>query len=324
MPSSISSSDPAAGGQRASVTAAPAGLDRYSRAAAVALVCLVLLVVLLEAGTRLVFDRFSRIGKRIATEYAAARSVSSPGVLIAGNSLLLEGVNFPDLEQKAAQDGIHVSRFVIENTSWIDWYYGVRRLLAEGSRPQILVLCLNTPQLMSSTIRGDYSSFYLFQARDIPAVAREAHLSLTQASSSMLAHYSRFYADRTNLRSFLLNRIDPAYVGMVGELTASRATPPASAEIERVAEARLRELKAAGDAAGVRCVLLIPPGFIAGEEEIRAAGARVGAEVWVPIPQGTLPHSDYLPDDYHLNPQGAAVFTQAVANQLKSLMPAAK
>jgi hypothetical protein len=288
------------------------------------------MAILLETGARVAFDRVSHIGGRIAGEYALARSLSpgrpvpggrrdSPTILIVGNSLLLQGVDFPDLQKRVSSDGAHVSRFIIESTSWLDWYYGIRRLLAEGSRPNVVILCLDTPGLMSSSIRGDYSSYYLFQVRDIPAVAREAHYNLTRKSSLMLAHYSRFYADRDNLRVFLLNRLDPEYTEMMHEMTVWGGPQPSGADIERIAETRLAALTAVGTPYGVRCILLIPPGFIPGEKEIRAAAARVGAEVWVPIPEGILPSSDYQ-DGYHLNQGGAAIFTATLASKLENIV----
>jgi hypothetical protein len=329
MPSSISSFEPAGVpcGAGSPASAAAQSANRYARAIVLSLVGLGLLMGLLEAGMRVGFDRVSRIGKRIAGEYAGARSIQpadSPTVLVVGNSLLLEGVDFPDLQQRAARDGARVLRFVIERTAWLDWYYGIRRLLAEGSRPKVVILCLDTQQLMSSTIRGDFSSFYLFQVGDIPAVAREAHYNLTQASSLVFGHYSRFYADRTNLRSFLLNRLDPSYVEMMYEMTVQPPPLPSSAEIEHVAEMRLAALKAEGDSRGVKCILLIPPGFTSGGKEISAAAARVGAEVWAPISQNALPRSDYQADGYHLNQHGAAVFTQALAGELRNLVVSAK
>jgi hypothetical protein len=319
MPSSISSSEPA--GIPVSETTTQRS-QSYAKAIVLAFLCFVVLLGLLETGMRAAFDRFSRIGGRIAGEYALARSIAPakpgdpPAILVVGNSLLLEGVDFPDLQQRVTS--ARVSRFVVENTNWLDWYYGIRRLLAEGTRPKAIILCMNTPQLMSSAIRGEYSSYYLFQARDIPAVARDAQYNLTRASGLVFAHYSRFYADRNNLRSFLLNRLDGAYVDMMFQMTVRPAPASSGAEIERVAEVRLAALKAAGDATGVRCILLIPPGFTSGEKEIRAAADRVGAEVWVPIPQNALPHSDYK-DDYHLNQHGAAIFTEALASRLKNL-----
>lgn len=302
---------------------APSG-GGYRKAIAWSLIGTIVFLGGLEVGARVIYDRASRIGGRIAGEYAAARSIppanpgERPAVLFVGNSLLLEGVDFPELQRKVATEA-RVSRFIVENTGWLDWYYGIRRLLGEGSRPKAIALCLNSLQLVSSTIRGDYSSFYLFQTRDIPTVAQQAHYNLTRASGLVFAHYSRFFADRNNLRSFLLNRADPAYVGMMFQMTTKPAPLPAGAEIERVAETRLGELKTDCDRAGVKCILLIPPGSTAGEKEISVAAGRVGVDVWVPIPQNALPQSEFT-DGYHLNQHGATIFTEALAGYVKRLV----
>lgn len=295
----------------------------YARAIVLTVLCFGLLLVSLETGMRVAFDRFSHIGARIAYEYSHARSLrpanEAPNVLFVGNSLLLEALDVPGLQQRVPE--ARVSRLVIENTGWIDWYYGIRRLLAEGSRPKAIVLCLNTAQLAGSGIRGEFSSYYLFQARDIPAIAREAHYDLTRASGLVLAHYSRFYADRNNLRSFLLNRVDSTYVDLMFRLTMQPAGVPTHTEIERIVESRLAALKAVGDASGVQCILLIPAGFSSGsaEKDVHDAGTRAGVEVWEPIPQNVLPRSDYK-DGFHLNQHGSALFTEALAGPVKKLL----
>jgi len=51
-----------------------------------------------------------------------------------GNSLLLEGVEFPGLSRDLRPE-IEARRFVVDNTSYLDWYYGIRSLLRRGARP---------------------------------------------------------------------------------------------------------------------------------------------------------------------------------------------
>jgi hypothetical protein len=303
------------------VAGAPARNARtYAKAIVVALLCFGALLGLLEIGMRLTFNRYSRIGGRIAREYDAARSLQAakpgdpPTVLFVGNSLLLEGVNFTDLQQRAPE--ARVSRLVIESTSWLDWYYGIRRLIAQGTRPNAIVLCLDSLEFLNSSIRGEYSSYYLFQLRDIPGVAQEAHYNLTQTSGLVLSHFSRFYAERNNLRNFLLNRVDEPYVDLIFRMTVRAGSPKENAELERLSQVRLAQLKAAGDAAGLKCILLIPPGFTPGGKAISEVASRVGIEVWVPIADNVLPRSDYS-DGYHLNAHGNAIFTEALAGYVK-------
>lgn len=278
------------------------------------------LLVALEAGTRWGFRRVSRIESRTAAEFKEACAIrpvageSRPSVLLLGNSLLLEGVDMDRLRKLLASRA-RITRFVIESTDYLDWYYGVRRLLAEGSRPDVIVVCLNTQQLTSHHIRGDYSSYYLFRATDIGAVARDAHYDLTEASGLLLARFSLFYAGRQNLRPYLLERIDPPYGDLLHDLQTTPGVLPPASELERSAEARLRRMKSAAEKKGGHFVFLLPPGFTAGEREIVDAGARQGVQVLVPIHLRALPESDFR-DGFHLNAVGARIFTDALAAEL--------
>src|SRR5258708_6678873 len=106
MPSSISSPEPAG----VPITVARPRREDYARAVVLSFICFALLLGLLEVGIRVAFDRVSRIGKRIAAEYAAARSIARektgepPAVLIVGNSLLDAGVDFSDLKRRMSSE----------------------------------------------------------------------------------------------------------------------------------------------------------------------------------------------------------------------------
>src|SRR5579862_83301 len=169
----------------------------------------------LEGATRLGFTRISRIESRIRGEYVRAVAVrpgtpARPTILLLGNSLLLEGVDYESLQRTLASRATAV-RFVIEQTSYLDWYYGIRRLLAEGARPDRIVLCLNVSQLLSNSIRGEYSAFYLIRTQDIAKAGRAAGFDLTKLSGLFLARYSLFYAGRNSVRNFALNAVDKPY-----------------------------------------------------------------------------------------------------------------
>ena len=110
---------------------------------------------------------------------------------INGNSLLLEGLDLPRAQQALASR-YSVSRFVVEQTQYLDWYYGIRRLLAEGARPSILVMTLPTGHLISDGTRGEYFAHYQMQAGDIVEVARAANLDMTTASNFWFANWSEW------------------------------------------------------------------------------------------------------------------------------------
>jgi len=279
--------------------------------------------VFLEAATRLGFQRISRIERRIGAEYREARSIpateagQAPSMLFVGNSLLLEAVEYPGI-QKAAGPEIRVQRFVIERTNYLDWYYGIRRLLNEGSHPDFIVLCLAPSQMAHKLIRGEYSSYYLFQASDIPAVARDEEYGLTAESSLFAAHYSLYFAGRANLRSFLLNRVDHSYSEILQNLGIGSIGAAPTGEIERIAELRLRTLtESIGNR--TRLILLLPPTFMPGEPELRAAAEKAGVPFLTPVHTGEIPRSMFM-DEFHVNAQGAEKFTTALTPQLKALV----
>jgi hypothetical protein len=50
--------------------------------------------------------------------------------------------------------------FPIENTWFLDWYFGLDRLFSEGARPAIIALCL-TRQLIGYATDGEYFARYV-------------------------------------------------------------------------------------------------------------------------------------------------------------------
>jgi hypothetical protein len=313
MPSSTFSSEapPAAAGER-----------HYGRAIGLALAAAALLWAGLEATTYAGLKGISKIEHRKVSEHAAARGMrpaqgNTPTVLLMGNSLLLEGVAYPEIRALAAPH-VQVTRFVLENTSYYEWYFGIRKLLAEGSRPGVLMLCLSPSQLIGSSMGSDYAKHYFFLPGDLYAASRAAGYDLTQASSLAFSQFSFYYARRNTLRTLLLREIAPAYWDMAHSLTSPKPKFPPSGEVERIAEQRLRALGDEAAKVGSRFVFLIPPGFGDGEREVVAAGAKAGAEVMAPIHLGALAPA-YFSDGFHLNAEGARVFTKALSEQLATL-----
>jgi hypothetical protein len=95
---------------------------------------LVIILLGLELGSPLILTRFSRIERREESENQVARTLhpltpdGRPTVLLVGNSLLIEGVQIDSLRDSLAAQ-CAVSRFGIEQAQYLDWYFGLRRLL---------------------------------------------------------------------------------------------------------------------------------------------------------------------------------------------------
>jgi hypothetical protein len=280
---------------------------------------LVLMLAGLEAITRFGFKRISRIQTRTDTDHMAALATrpggpSKPTILLLGNSLLLEAIDYNGLRRAVGSRATPV-RFVIEQTTYLDWYYGIKRILSEGARPDRLVLCLNLSQLMANSIRGEYSAFYLIRTQDLASAGREAGFGLTGISGLFFARYSMYYAGRNNFRNFALSTLDPAYVEILRQFTPRTGRDLGWAEILAGAAPRLNALREICSEYNIRFDFLLPPGFGGGGQDLIETGRRVGVSVLVPVPPNSWNVNLYR-DHFHLNHQGAVEFTKLLASAL--------
>jgi hypothetical protein len=276
----------------------------------------------IEAGTRFGFARLSRIERRIMTEHALTlrfgRTQSVRSILLVGDSLLLEDVELNMLAHALPAD-VHLQRFSIEQTTYLDWMYGLRRLFSEGVRPSTVLLCIGPNSFMSDATRGDYSAFYLFQTSDIPMVAKAAKYSLTMESSLFFSHYSLFYAGRSGLRNFILGRVDPAYGTLMHKLVTRPAPSHSRDEVLRICEPRFQELERLCSAHSAHFVYVVPPGFGFHDDAMVEAGLRASASVLVPVHYDTWGQEKFR-DGFHLNEVGAGEFTQMLSPSLNALL----
>jgi hypothetical protein len=280
-------------------------------------------VVVLELGTRFAFAHISRIEHRIRTEHANAVAIRhQPGarsVLLVGNSLPLLAVDMDQLE-KALPNQIRPYRFVIESTQLFDWKFGLRRIFADGARPDVIVVSVGATFMLPTAIRGDYSSYYLFRTADIHELADSLGYDNTRRSNLYFARYSLFFAGRAPLRNFILNRADPAYAELLHTLGNVPGRRGRSDAIEAASRSRLAAMKALAATYNATLVLLIPPGFARAEEPAVLRGAaEAGVPVIAPVAQGAW-GEEMFSDGFHLNPAGAKEFTRLLAPQLAAVV----
>jgi hypothetical protein len=283
---------------------------------------LVLILLAFELGSPVVLDRLSRTEHRVEGELKAARALrpttadGRPTVLLAGNSLLLEGVQLDRLHDELAPQ-FEVSRLGIEQTHYLDWYFGLRRLLQEGARPSVIVLALGTDQLASKFTLGEEFAHRQMSARDLPLAIQESKLDRTTASTYLFAHWSNWLADKGVIRQRVLILLVPNFRALAGRIADHGAHIRDRAVLVGMAQKRLPDLEELSRAYGVKIVLLIPPALREDySHDIQQVGAEAGIPVWVLSPPGEYPRSLYS-DGYHLNPQGSADFTARLADQIR-------
>lgn len=312
MPSSISSSE-----------AAPVrSKGRLTKATWVFLACAVVVYVIVDSAALLELSTISTINRRIFSERNAARTVQparSGGktVLFTGNSLLLEGVDFPRLARELRPQ-FEATRYVIEATAYYDWYYCLRGLFRRGARPDYVVVCLSPPHLMSNGINGDFSARFMFDFPDIWPVSRATHSSLTTTTSLYAAHFSTFYGVRAQLRSALIGKVIHRIPEMWQHSVFVKAVVPPDQEVLPIFTERLEGLKTLCESNGVHLIYLVPPTAQGGDNAILEAGKRLGVPVMRPIPNYSLPE-EYYQDGLHLNTRGAALFTTLIENEMRQI-----
>jgi hypothetical protein len=286
--------------------------------------CLVVASVM-ELSARVGLDRASKIQRRMVQEYAAARAIGQDGVpgrhvLVVGNSLLDEGVQFDSLG-RALGSSFDTRRYMVEQTLYYDWLYALRRLYGEGARPDVVVVMLATGHWLSPAIRGDYSAQYLISRADLPLVARDLGMHPTQATDLLFAGVSKFWSARAEMRTFVLGHLMPDLGTFLNFSSVVDRRPMIDADITPVLQRRVARMRDIVAAHGTTLVLLVPPMLSAQDGSsglIRAAQADQ-VVVLRPVASGTFGPELYR-DGFHLNAEGAERFTDRLIPELAAAL----
>lgn len=301
----------------------------YRRAGLIVIILACATWISIELVTRTVLVKISRVEMRQIKEYEnTVRIPSHPAsgrrLLVVGNSLLLEGVDFPALTT-ALKTGWSAQRFVVDDTSYYDWYYGLRRLYGEGAKYDAVALVLTAQQLTASRVRGSYFARRLMSPPDFFAVARDVGMHPTEAVDLFFSSISEFYGLRSELRKVLLGRLMPGLPSLTARFNTYPRWMPDSEQIYRMSIDRLSALRDLSNRFGTRFLLVIPPisrsADLDGSRDVLRAGTATGVTILIPIPSGSLPTSQYS-DGFHLNNSGAKHFTTAFVSTLNDTLSA--
>jgi hypothetical protein len=300
----------------------------YKRAAWILLTGCVLIAVAAEGAARAALDRVSKIQRRTAEEYRRARTIGADAcgrrhVLLVGNSLLDEDVRFDQLSAAVAGNW-DARRFVIEQTFYYDWYYGLKRLFREGARPDVVVLMLTSRQWIQSDVRGDYTAQYLMDTPDLLEVARDLDLNATQTTNLVVANVSKFWGARAEIRNFLLGRMMPDLGRLMNFSSVVDHDTLTAAEVAPVAVERIARLKALTESYGARLVVLLPVllGTKTGNDwvGILSAAEQTSVTALMPVRSGSFARNLYRDAGFHLNPTGASAFTDKLIPELQKTL----
>jgi hypothetical protein len=300
----------------------------FKRAAWILLAGCVLVAVAAEGAARLVLDRVSKIQRRTAEEYQLARTTGADAcgrkhVLLVGNSLLDEDIRFDRIRDALAGDW-DARRFVIEQTFYYDWYYGLKRLFREGARPDVVIVMLSARQWIRPDVRGDYSAQYLMGTADLLDVARDLDLNATQTTNLAVANASKFWGARAEIRNFLLGRLMPDLGRLMNFSSTVDSHTLTAAEVEPVAAARIARLNELTDSYGARLIVLLPVLLDTKNGTdwlgMLQAADRSRVTALMPVPAGSFSRNLYRDAGFHLNPTGASAFTEKLIPELQKTL----
>ena len=285
---------------------------------------IVLFLAGIEAAARFVFPRTSRIAARVRREQAKAGAIGKDGgsehtVLLVGNSLMLEGLNVESL-RAGLPPGWRLVRFVVEQADYLDWYYGLRRLFAEGARPQVVAIMLSPAQTIADSIRGEFFARHLMQLSDLGRLTHELKLHPTRETGLAFGNLSEFYGSRAEVRNWLLLRIMPQF-DSVARLLIKRAPIPADNSPYRAAAARLRAMREEVEIHQARFVWLLPPGLHTKDADtgLLEAAQAAGVTVVSAVPSDSLPAADFS-DGIHLTGPGREIYTSKLVPLMREYL----
>lgn len=299
--------------------------QRAHRAIAALLALLVVYLGVLEAASRTVVPRFSASTRRAEQDFEAARQLRAATsdnrkLLLVGNSLLLHGINRHTLRREL-EPGWASAFLPMENTSYWDWYFGLRRLLAEGSRPSAVILSINVRNLVTDSTNGEQFAHTMMQRSDLLRVADVSNLDNTTASGYFFASFSSWLGGRVGIRNWLLQRWLPHADLLVLSFIPRGGSAFADGIVESHALPRLKQMQDLCRSYGARFIYVVPATRNTSDPAmaLQTAAAAAGIDVIVPFAPGEMP-AEGFEDGFHLNERGAASFTDRLAPILRSTL----
>lgn len=301
-----------------------------ARAIVLLLAALVVYLLTLEVGMRTVLPMISHTERRMEQDerVAATLTPQSPDgartVLLIGNSQLQEGVDRQELQERM-QPRYIVAYYPIEDTTYLDWLYGLRRLFAQGARPSAVVLCISARKLLSNSTDGELFAYRLLQTRDLPQVVQDARIDMMTATAYFFASKSAWLGMRSLFRGSLLHKSLPGADLLAAHLYAIDPQLVVNEQTLARALEHLRMLRKLAQSQGVEFIYLVPPALnspdIASPIAERARAA--GIPVLMPYQPGEMSPEKFR-DGLHLSPKGATDFSDRIAPALQRMLGSAR
>lgn len=291
---------------------------------------LVLTLLSVEGVIRLIEPRLSRDLAQIRNLPKVAdalRQHQGTKVLVMGNSLTRQSVDAPLLTEGLRATGRTnpgVFFFVSDGTSIPNWDYGLARyFLNSGAIPDELFIGTGPLHLRDSYGDASRLAAYYVDTADLKRAWTEDLPSWDDKCEFVMSRLSVLHASRYRIKPHVFGRLVPHYFDVEQWINSQRDAAQQRMGKAPAPQEKLRHLThllASCRQAGVKVTLFsipLPQRYQTSStslDTIRQGGAR-----WLSLSDipGLVPAN--FPDGYHLNPDGAKVFTREF---VKALPPA--
>lgn len=291
------------------------------------------LVVLLslELGARYLVPLVNWNMRRFEKECADAISMgqghnaAKPGILMLGNSLTWNDIDMDVLRQHLGATN-EVCRWAVDDTNYLDWYYGLRRAIRHGARPKYVVIGGRSDHFLAEYVRGCFFAHYILDWRDLRELAARVGANPTALSNMVLAQVSAFYGSREEIFKRCLTAVVPSFPQLGRRMTwKGRKAPTPVLHSSTLLVGRLEDLRARCSECGAKLVLWIPPTPY--EDKNAAWVAQAAAEENIPLilplapsPGAAWTERDFS-DGYHMTTDAAKRLTGLLSERLELLLP---
>lgn len=289
---------------------------------------LVLLLGGMELGARLFEEKLSKDVKHIRSlPGVSAKLKAAPAgaykVLILGNSLSRDGLDQALLKvgiAKIVGREVELAAMYPDGSSISQWYYGYRRYFMENEvHPDLVILGTGRTHLLDGPLETDRLAAFYTSAGDLPALLKKSG-DLEDISKALVARSSALFAHRGRVQPLVFYNSIPGYTETTQNLTVQRPTEGEGTVTTQRQEScelfakLLKTFQSQGSQVVVTAIPLPKPYALPGCVKQAAAGGEIKL-----IEEGSQLQLDakLFPDGYHLNKEGAALFTQQLLEWIK-------
>lgn len=304
-------------------------MKNYIRGSIYLLLCICIIFGSLELFAFFIYPRISRIQNRTVKELCDAKqirktdSLGKPIILLIGNSLMFDGIDF-DLLKKGTDSLFTIKRLGIEQTQYLDWYYGLKNLFSQGMKPSLILICLGPEHYFGNGIRTEVFAHDLLKLNDLFQIKKDAQLNNTNTSLLAFAHLSSWLGNRTELVKWIMSLIIPGLDEMTSLLQQKRNNMPSDTLFLNTIRPRFFKLDSLCRSYGSNIAILLPSiqSHKNSTDILISEANHAGIRVIIPVIPGQFDASLFKSDRYHLNETGAKAYTASLNNCiLRSLTP---